>query len=124
MAQWLRHGNKPHVLTLADRSVGGRRRAEKIRARKLEERAREEDRKAQADPTYPRWTPAELVAIAHSRREPEEEQPEEPAEPWRRLSVAEQQAVMLGLTGPCWWEDSPEKRARDEARRRDRYRTV
>jgi hypothetical protein len=101
MAQWLRHGNKPHVLTLADRSVGGRRRAEKIRARKLEERAREEDRKAQADPTYQRWTKAELIAIAHFRREPQEEEPE-PAEPWRRLSVAEQDAAMRGLTGPCW----------------------
>lgn len=42
----------------------------------------------------------------------------------RPLSVAEQQAVELGLGGPCWWEDLPERRARHEARRRDRYRTV
>jgi hypothetical protein len=118
MAQWLRHGNKPHVLTLADRSVGGRRRAEKIRARKLEEQAREEDRKAQADATYPRWTKAELIGIAQSRRV-EPEPVEEP--PPRRLSVAEQQAYMLGLTGPAWYEDRELLDARREARRRDRF---
>jgi hypothetical protein len=122
MAQWLRHGNKPHVLTLADRSVGGRRRAEKIRARKLEEWAREEDRKARVDPTYPRWTRSELTAIAESRRRAEEAQePEEPAEPWRRLSVAEQDFLMRGLTGPCWWEDHEVLEARREARRRERF---
>ena len=40
------------------------------------------------------------------------------------LSVYEQQAAALGLGGPCWWEDSPERRARHEARERDRYRAV
>jgi hypothetical protein len=53
-------------------------------------------------------------------------QPADVAEPddvpaARPLSVYEQQALELGLGGPCWWEDSPEKRARDEARRRARF---
>ena len=68
------------------------------------------------EPTPPSWqSPPEQPDIA---REPDDL----PAP--RGLSVYEQQALELGLGGPCWWEDSPEKRARDEARRRDRYQTM
>jgi hypothetical protein len=35
--------------------------------------------------------------------------------------VAEQQAYMLGLTGPAWYEDRELLDARREARRRDRF---
>jgi hypothetical protein len=40
------------------------------------------------------------------------------------LSVAEQQAFELGLTGPPWWADEEALNARREARRRDRFRPV
>jgi hypothetical protein len=51
---------------------------------------------------------------------PEPEQPAGESQAPSGLSVYEQQAARLGLGGPCW-EDAPEKRARDEARRRDRF---
>jgi hypothetical protein len=39
----------------------------------------------------------------------------------RGLPVYEQWALDKGLGGPTMWEDSPERRARDEARRRQRF---
>jgi hypothetical protein len=49
---------------------------------------------------------------------PEPGQPAGASQAPSGLSVAEQQAAELGLGGPCWWEDTPERRARHEARRR------
>jgi hypothetical protein len=67
------------------------------------------------------------IAVTQPQPAPPSRQPADvpergdvPAAP-RGLSVAEQQAVELGHGGPCWWEDSREKRARDEARRRARF---
>jgi hypothetical protein len=42
----------------------------------------------------------------------------------RPLSVAEQDAIDRGLTGPPWWADREALDARYEARRRVRYQTM
>jgi hypothetical protein len=59
------------------------------------------------------------IAVTQPQPAPPSRQPADVPEPGdvpaapRGLSVAEQ-AVELGFGGPCWWEDSPEKRVRDE----------
>ena len=41
--------------------------------------------------------------------------------PARVLPANEQQAIELGLNGPCWWEDSEALERRSQERRAARY---
>jgi hypothetical protein len=69
------------------------------------------------EPAPPSWQrpPAQPADV------PEPEQPADAPQPLSRLSVAEQDALDRGLTGPCWWQDDEVLDARREARRRARF---
>ena len=64
----------------------------------------------------------EHVAQSQVGERPRPSPPPEPDEqPPRGLSVAEQDAINRGLTGPPWWADREALDARREARRRARF---
>jgi hypothetical protein len=121
-----RRSEQSHELTHEQRSRGGLVRLVRLYRRKLSEQEE-------------KWTAilmrqeAELDrvrAIAAARPEPPPPQPADVPEPDdpppapRGLSVAEQDALDRGLTGPPWWADREALDARYEQRRRDRYQTM
>jgi hypothetical protein len=136
MTRWNRRSENSHELTSWERQKAGfvtavrtwkRKHAEALALEDEREqelvRVRRSIEAAQAHaPEAP--SPSSQRPPAQPADVPEPEQSAGASQPRPGLSVAEQQAAALGLGGPCWWEDTPERRARHEARRRARYRHV